>query len=92
MELSATWKKVPHYTRGGGHLLVSVGATYRYPCCVLFAPVTPNTYGMELSATRSKVSHHTRGGGHLFVSLGATSRYPLQRLWFSCPSDPAADM
>jgi len=63
----------------GGHLLVSVGATTRYPHCVLFAPVTQNAYDVELSATRSKVSHHTHGGpaldireGHLYVSTTAS--------------------
>jgi len=40
VELSATWSKVPHHKRGGGHLLVSMGATSRYPHLVLFAPVT----------------------------------------------------
>ena len=55
-----------------GHLLVSVGATSRYPHRVLFALVTHNAYSMEISATKSKMSHHTRGGDHLLVSVGAT--------------------
>ena len=72
MELSVTQSKVAHHRYSGGHLLVSVGDTSRYPHRVLFAPVTQIAYGVELSARRSKVSHHTRGGGHLLVFEGAT--------------------
>jgi len=86
VKLSATRSKVPHHTRGRGHLLVSMGATSRYPHRVLFAPITHNAYGMELSVTQSKISHHTHGGGYLLVSAGATSRYPLPRPWFFLPS------
>jgi len=84
--LSATRSKVSHQTCGGGHLLVSVGATSRYLHRVLFAPITRNAYGMELSATRSKVAHHTRGGGHLLVIMRATSRYPPNAFVVFLPS------
>jgi len=74
-----------------GHLLVSVGATSRYPHRVPFVPITQIAYVVGLSATRIKIPHHTRGGGHLLVSMEATSRYSLPHPWFSSPSDPTPD-